>query len=166
MHNATGLVQTGRTALIDVNRGSVMTLRLAMAPALLAATFTIAACAPVNGGPNGGSSGQTAANATARQCIFQRDIRNFRVSNDGRNVYVRTGSKSVYQLETLGVCPDLENALAIGFKPNGGLTRLCVGDWTRIVSAPRDFDNTPCSVRMVKGLTDAEVAALPARDRP
>jgi len=163
VHNATGLVQTGRTAVIDFNRGSVMTLRLAMAPALLAASFTIASCAPVNGG---GSSGQTAANTTARQCIFQRDIRNFRVSNDGRNVYVRTGMKSVYQLETLGACPDLENALAIGFKPNGGLTSLCVGDWTRIVSAPRDFDNTPCSVRMVKGLTDAEVAALPARDRP
>jgi len=159
VHNVVGSVQTGRT---DFNRGSVMTLRLAMAPALLAASFTIASCAPVNGG----GGGQTAANTSARQCIFQRDIRNFRVSNDGRNVYVRTGTKSVYQLETLGVCPDLENALAIGFRPNGGLTSLCVGDWTRIVSAPRDFDNTPCSVRMVKGLTDAEVAALPARERP
>jgi len=161
VHNVVGLVQTGRT---DFNRGSVMTLRLAMAPALLAASFTITSCAPEE--PVNGGGGQTAANTSARQCIFQRDIRNFRVSNDGRNVYVRTGTKSVYQLETLGVCPDLENALAIGFRPNGGLTSLCVGDWTRIVSAPRDFDNTPCSVRMVKGLTDAEVAALPARERP
>ncbi|MEN5113111.1 DUF6491 family protein [Brevundimonas diminuta] len=138
-----------------------MIRRLVMAPALLAATFTIASCAPVSG-----AGDQTAASAAPRQCIFQRDIRNFRVSNDGRNVYVRTGMKSVYQLETLGVCPDLENALAIGFRPNGGLTSLCVGDWTRIVSAPRDFADTSCNVRMVKGLTEAEVAALPARDRP
>jgi hypothetical protein len=141
-----------------------MTLRLAMAPALLAATVAVASCAPVSGG--GAGAGQTAANATPRQCVFQRDIRNFRVSNDGRYVYVRAGMKSVYKLETMGVCPDLENALGIGFKPTGGLSSLCVGDWTRVVAVPRTHDATPCSVRMVGAMSEAEVAALPARERP
>lgn len=142
-----------------------MTVHLAIAPALLgAATLAVAACAPVSGA--GAGADQTAANATPRQCVFQRDIRNFRVSNDGRNVYVRAGMKSVYQLETMGACPDLENALAIGFKPTGGMTSLCVGDWTRVVAIAGGQGDTPCSVRMVGALSEAEVAALPARDRP
>lgn len=140
-----------------------MTLHLSIPSALAAATLAVSACAPVNGA----APDQTAANATPRQCVFQRDINNFRVSSDGRRVYVRAGMKSVYQLETMGACPDLENALAIGFRPTGGLTSLCAGDWTRVVAAGGGSgDAGPCSVRMVGPLTDAQVAALPARDRP
>jgi len=42
-------------------------------------------------------------------------------------------------------------------------TRLCAGDWTMlsVSSAP-----APCRAQVVKRLSPAEVAALPARDRP
>lgn len=138
-----------------------MTLRLIIAPIALTTAVSLAACAPVDG-----ADGNAVA-ATPRQCLFQSDIRNFRVSEDGRNVYVRAGRQTVYRLETMGFCPDLENALAIGFKPRGGLSTLCVGDWTQVVpvvgSAPQA---APCSVRMTGALTEAEVAALPSRSRP
>lgn len=136
-----------------------MSIRIAIASTLLAAAAATAGCAPMGG------ADKTAA-ATPRQCIFQTDIRNFRVSEDGRNVYVSGLNKTVYRLETMGVCPDLENALAIGFKPEGGFSSLCVGDWTRLVPASGTVNHMPCSVRMTGALTEAEVAALPARDRP
>lgn len=137
-----------------------MSIRIAIASTLLAAAAATAGCAPM-----GGAADKTAA-ATPRQCIFQTDIRNFRVSEDGRNVYVSGPNKTVYRLETMGACPDLEHALSIGFKPEGGFSSLCAGDWTRLVSNTGTFTHMPCSVRMTGALTEAEVAALPARDRP
>lgn len=138
-----------------------MSVRFAIASGLLAVlAAATAGCAPMKG-----SADRTAA-ATPRQCVFQTDIRSFRVSQDARNVYVRGLNSTVYRLETMGACPDLENALSIGFQPAGGLSSLCVGDWTRIVPVAGSHDRMPCSVRMTGALTEAEVAALPARDRP
>jgi hypothetical protein len=56
--------------------------------------------------------------------------------------------------------------MGLAFLPQGGLTRLCTGDWTMIVPNGATPPVTPCRVRIVMKLSDAEVAALPARDRP
>jgi len=127
---------------------------------ILSAVSVLAACAPVST-PSDGATTAT----TARTCIFQNDIRSFRVSNDERNVYVRGLDKTVYRLEVAGACPELNNTLAIGFAPRGGVNSLCTGDYTRLVvgGSPSAM---PCSVRMAGALTEAEVAALPARERP
>ena len=136
-----------------------MSARLVSAIVLSAAS-ALAACAPVSTSADG-----VATAATARPCIFQNDIRSFRVSNDERNVYVRGLDKTVYRLEVAGACPELDNTLAIGFAPRGGMNSLCTGDYTRLVVGGSP-STMPCSVRMTGALTEAEVAALPARERP
>lgn len=136
-----------------------MQIRLLAITAIAAA---MTACAPVQS-PDG-----TAATATAsapRKCIFQNDVRSFRVSRDERNVYVRGLDKTVYRLSVMGSCPELDTTLAIGFAPMGGVSSLCTGDYTRLVvgGSPSAM---PCNVRMVGTLTEDELAALPERDRP
>jgi hypothetical protein len=135
-----------------------MVVRLAYTAAAL---FALTACAPVSKP----ADGTTTAAANARKCFFQRDVRSFRVSADGRKVYVRELDKTIYRLDVAGSCPELRDALAIGFAPMGGTSSLCTGDYTRLVAGGSP-SAMPCSVRMAGALTDAEVAALPERDRP
>ena len=56
---------------------------------------------------------------------------------------------------------DLASAMRLAVADN--TTRLCAGDWTMmsVSSAP-----APCRAQITKRLSPAEVAALPARDRP
>jgi len=129
-------------------------------PSLLVAASGLVAmtgCAPT------ASTEQTASAAPVRQCVFQDQIQSFRVRDQA--LYIRGSGKTVFQLETASYCPDLESAIGIAFLPQRGMTSLCTGDWTQVVptGAP---PITPCRVRVVKRLTEAEVAALPARDRP
>ena len=139
-----------------------MSVRLISA-ALLGAAASLSACAPAS--PEIQNDVRNGASATARACVSQRDIRNFRVSNEERNVYVRGPNRTVYRLEVVGVCPDLDRTLGIGFAPRGGVNNLCTGDMTRLVfgGAPSAM---PCDVRMAGAMSPAEVAALPDRERP
>ena len=118
----------------------------------------MAGCAPTT------SSERIDTDRSARQCLFQDQITSFRVRND--TIYLRGSGKSVFQLEAAGHCRDLENAMGLAFLPQGGLTNLCTGDWTMVVPSGATPPVTPCRVRIVKRLTDAEIAALPDRDRP
>lgn len=124
---------------------------------ITAGSLAMTACAPVQG------PGATASEPS--QCIFQNDIRNFRVSRDEREVYVRGLNRTVYRLSVTGPCPDLDRTPGIAFAPLGGVSRLCPGGHTRLV-----IGGSPspvlCNVRMIGALTEAEVAALPERDRP
>jgi len=56
--------------------------------------------------------------------------------------------------------------MGLAFLPQDGLSRMCTGDWTMIVPSGATPPVTPCRVRVVKRLSDAEIAALPERDRP
>jgi hypothetical protein len=145
---------------LEISWSNAMSARLAPVVVLSAAS-ALAACAPVAAPADGAAT--IAANA--RKCFFQGDVRSFRVSADGRKVYVRELDKTIYRLEVAGSCPELRDALAIGFAPMGGTSSLCTGDYTRLVAggAPSAM---PCSVRMAGALTEAELAALPERERP
>ena len=50
--------------------------------------------------------------------------------------------------------------------PDASLSRLCTGDFSRILVSGGPTPRQPCRVQVVKKLTEAEVTALPARDRP
>lgn len=133
------------------------------APALLiaAGAAALSACAPSTATTDVGprESGE-------RRCLFQDQIQSFRVAQDARTVYVQGGDRSVYKLEAAGACRDLDNAMGLAFLPQGGLTRLCTGDWTQVVPSGATPPVMPCRLRIVSVLTEAERAALPARDRP
>lgn len=138
-------------------------------PSLIAAPFlgvlalgALAACAPMTAP---GADAAATASTGARKCLFQDDVRSFRVSRESRSVYVRGLGKTVYRLEVMGACPELADALAIGFAPLSGGNNLCTGDYTRLVVGGSHAP-LPCSVRMTGALSEAEVAALPERDRP
>lgn len=131
-----------------------MSRRLLIAAA--AGATALAACAPMAPG----DSAPTASRGS--QCFYTDQVDNFRGNN--QSIYVRARNKDVFELQTFGMCSDVDFAFAIAFVPDGGLSRLCVGDTSRLLVGvpPRE----PCRVQVVKKLTEAEVMALPSRDRP
>ena len=128
-------------------------------PLLIVSAIALSACAPTTT-----STQRTESVGPERQCLFQDQIQSFRVRD--QSIFLRGSGKTVFQLEATGYCRDLDGAMGIAFLPQGGLTQICTGDWTMIVPSGATPPVTPCRVRIVKKLSDAEIAALPARDRP
>lgn len=131
-----------------------------MFPLLLVAAgaTALSACAPMTGA----RPAQTAS--SERQCFYADQVDNFRGNN--QTLYVRARNKDVFELNTVGYCDNIDFAFSIGFVPDAGFNRLCTGDLSRILVSGGTPPRAPCRVRVVKKLTDAEVMALPARDRP
>jgi hypothetical protein len=125
---------------------------------LIVGAVALAGCAPT------ASTERAESVGPERQCLFQDQIQSFRVRD--QTIYLRGSGTTVFQLEAAGHCRDLDGAMGLAFLPQGGLTQICTGDWTMIVPNGATPPVTPCRVRIVKKLTDAEIAALPARDRP
>ncbi|WP_292085604.1 MULTISPECIES: DUF6491 family protein [unclassified Brevundimonas] len=133
-------------------------------PALLTATASLVAlagCAPTASNPTAAST-----SAAQRQCLFQNDVQSFRVRSSDQTVFVRGIGKAVFELQVSGACRDMDHAMGMAFWPQRGLDRLCTGDTTQIVFSGGTPPATPCHARIVKKLSEAEVAALPDRDRP
>ncbi|MGO4411208.1 MULTISPECIES: DUF6491 family protein [unclassified Brevundimonas] len=132
-------------------------------PLLLVAVSGVAAlagCAPTT------STERATSVGPERQCMFQDQIQSFRIRSPDQTIFIRGSGKTVFELETAGYCPNLEDAMGLAFLPQRGLDRLCTGDWTMVVPSGATPPVTPCRVRIVKRLSEAEVAALPERDRP
>lgn len=131
-----------------------------MFPLLLVAAgaTALSACAPMTGT----KPAETAS--SGRQCFYADQVDNFRGNN--QTLYVRARNKDVFELQTFGFCSDIDFAFGIAFLPNSGINRLCTGDLSRIVIAGGASPRAQCRVQVVKKMTEAEVAALPARDRP
>ena len=125
---------------------------------LIVGAVALAGCAPT------ASTERAESVGPERQCLFQDQIQSFRVRD--QTIYLRGSGTTVFQLEAAGHCRDLDGAMGLAFLPQGGLTQICTGDWTMIVPSGATPPVTPCRVRIVKKLSDAEIAALPARDRP
>lgn len=130
-----------------------------MVPLLMVAAGATALSACGLSGTNPPPSG-----ATERQCFFADQVDNFRGNN--QTLYVRARNKDVFELKTLGYCDNIDFAFGIAFLPNSGINRLCTGDLSRIIVAGGAEPRAQCRVQVVKKLTEAEVAALPARNRP
>lgn len=129
-----------------------------ISPLLIAAVGVIAlpACAPTPGTDTASSS------ASNRQCFSPGPGINFRGNN--RTFYLRSGNEDVFELKTVGSCPEIDFTLSITFVQRLG--RLCTGDTTHITMADGLTPRTVCQVQVVKKLTEAEIEALPSRDRP
>lgn len=127
-------------------------------PLLIVGAIALSACAPTTAA----KPAETADGV--RQCFYADRVDNFR--GDGQTIYVRARTKEVFELQSFGVCPDIDFAYGITFLPNSGVSRLCAGDLTRILTSGGSSPRTECRVQVVKKLTEAEVAALPSRSRP
>ena len=113
------------------------------------AGLALSGCAPMDG-PGYGASG-------ARECFYVSHARSFSGGEDGR-IYVRTGVHEVFELQTVGFCPDIDWTHRIGLDPRGS-NRVCTGfDLDLIVEDPVSGPNR-CMVRTVRRLSDEEAAA-------
>ncbi|MBX9709013.1 MAG: hypothetical protein K2X61_13900 [Caulobacteraceae bacterium] len=125
---------------------------------LLALPVLLSACAPVEGANSTDSS-------EPRACFLAQQATSFRADGQ-QSVYIRTVGRDVFRLDT-SVCPGLETNFQIGLDPGLGFSsRLCQGDTVRLIARGYSSPVEACSARVMGRLTDAEIEALPARNRP
>lgn len=125
----------------------------------LLAIAALAGCAPTGAARTANSNEQ----ASARTCFRTMNVRNFR-AEDWQTLYVRTSSQDVFQIQSAGVCKDLESAIGIELRPLDGFSNLCTGDFATLnVGSP---GRSTCRVQIAKRLSADELAALPSRVRP
>lgn len=103
---------------------------------------------------------------TQDQCFRTDQIQSHKIA-DGRTILLKVQGKGVYRLTTAGLC-------AVASGPQETLVTSTVGDSGR-VCRPIDLDlkilrpggaTSPCIIQSITRMTDAEVAALPAKKRP
>lgn len=128
----------------------------------LAAVLT--SCAPTT--ETAATGGE--ASARARQCFSVQQVDNFRQGRP-EQVFLRVGRNDVYEMSAAGGCRDLDFAIRLAIVPDlGGSvgSRLCTGDWARVIVPGSSSAATTCRVRIERKLTADEIAALPERQRP
>ena len=135
-----------------------------MRAAALASLTLLSGCAPMGAGQTGPTM---ASQDPARQCFSPSQVTNFRQGGDDRSIYLKVNTRDVYQLQS-GGCSDLNFTNSIQISQQlGDASRVCVGDTARLVpGGGSNLVNLPCLARVEKKLTEAEIAALPGRDRP
>lgn len=128
-------------------------MRTPIALAVLA--LSASACAPTAGmdGPR-----------EPRQCFFVNEVQSF-ASSDDRKVYVRTGRNEVFELTTFS-CNNVDWSTSIGIAARGGGSSVCSGFDAELIVPDIGAGQRTCPVTAVRRLTEAEIAALPPRDRP
>ncbi|MFC5344117.1 hypothetical protein ACETK8_18750 [Brevundimonas staleyi] len=133
--------------------------------ALLAAlaTTAVAGCAPTEGTAPGARIGTPGGGA--RQCFQPDRIVNF-TRGETEQVNVRLLGGGVFSIRT-GGCPDVATANALAVTPATGIgSQVCVGDSVRVALPGARFGPNQCLARIERSLTEAEVGALPSRQRP
>lgn len=131
--------------------------------ALLVVLSGVAACAPTEGAAPGSGIGRP--DGGARQCFQPDRITNF-TRGETEQIYVKVLGGGVFALRS-GGCPDLGNSNALLITPATGVgSQVCVGDSARITVPGTSFGPNQCLARVERSLTEAEVEALPGRQRP
>lgn len=98
-----------------------------------------------------------------RACFYVNNVSNY-ASDDDETVFVRVGVKDVYRLDLMGHCHDVGSALKLGLETRGSSFVCDALDVT--VVAGSSIGPQRCPVTKVTKLTEAEVAALPKKQRP
>lgn len=102
---------------------------------------------------------------TSSACFHGSSADGFSAAND-RTVYVRAGVRDVYELKLFAPCFDVNWAQHIALRSRSS-DFICEG--TNVdyeVISPSPLGRQRCQVTSVRKLTEAEVAALPKKDRP
>lgn len=102
--------------------------------------------------------------AESRQCFFSRDVNNFEAVDD-TTVNIRVGVKDIYQVKLLVPCPDVRFNQSLGIRTTGGSSQICTGLDVELIS-PSPIGPQRCPATSVRKFSDAEVAALPKRQKP
>jgi hypothetical protein len=123
-----------------------------------AAGAVLVACAA-----DGPQPARAAAADSARQCFNARNVYNFHAVND-RTVLVEVGTKRIYELQIVGVCPEIDWTQKLAIRTTGGSSWICRGlDAELVVPSPSGVER--CPVVGTRELTPAEVEAYRASRR-
>ena len=127
----------------------------ATATAALLATGTVAfAAPPSNAGP-----------PTLERCFNVEEVERFHGHGD-QTLIVRTRVDRYYAIGFVGRCPNvLRPDATIRLESRVPSSQICTANDLRATIIASDFPQT-CAVASLTALSAAEVAALPARDRP
>lgn len=95
--------------------------------------------------------------SSEQACFFSRQINGYAEAPDGPGgdrLYVKTGARERFLLETWGPCPDLDWSFRIGIDTRFSGS-LCTGD-TATVFVPSTVDGVPtrCSARILGKVTE------------
>ncbi len=117
-----------------------------------------AACAP---GPD-----MAMPDGSERACFMSDRVINFR-AGQSPSIYVKALGGDVFEVQTTSYCSGIESANTLAFTPLiGSSTRTCVSDSLSIDVAVAGVSSNRCRARVVRQLSEEEVAALPSRYRP
>lgn len=130
--------------------------------ALATLPFALSACAPSS--ETASAVAGSDAPRPERRCFQTALVNNFRANQ--QTVYVKVGTRAVYELSAAGVCPDADTAFRIAMVAIDGGSSICVGDMVTLVVPDSGSAQGTCRARVDRQLTDDQVAALPERLRP
>jgi len=142
-------------------------MRAALTVSVVASALALAACAPMDAGGQAWAMPYGGGSPRARECFSPSQVTNF-TQGRSNQLFLRVGRNAVYELSAAGGCQDMDFAMQIALLPDAGMagSRLCTNDWARIVTSGSAASASVCRVRISRQLTEAEVAALPSRQRP
>lgn len=129
----------------------------------LSAALLATSCAPTTG-PEGAETRPT----SARQCFSIQQVTNFRQGRPDQ-IFLRVGHSDIYELNGAGGCSSVNFANRVAIVPDmvgSGGSRLCSGDWARVVVPGAASPADTCRVRISRKLTAEEIAALPSAYAP
>lgn len=120
---------------------------------VLAGAVACVSCAPIE------EQAEPAGLSTDRQCFFSRQINGYGDAPDGPRgdrIYISTGVRERFLLETFGSCPELDWSHAIALDTRGP-SSLCTGDTATLI-VPRGLDRRPdrCTVRVLGRMIDQD----------
>ena len=117
----------------------------------------VAACAPVTPPPG------AVASLPAGQCFFASTITGFKEAGGGVNV--RAGTSDVYRVAFASRCDGLSGADRVLLDSRAGGASVCAGLDVDLILATASGPRR-CPGQAIRKLSPAEVAALPAAERP
>jgi hypothetical protein len=103
------------------------------------------------------------ARGNGQQCFLPRQVSGFNAETRD-TVFVTVGTRSIYQLDIVGVCPEVDWSQRIGIRSRGGGSWVCHGlDAELIVPSPTGVQT--CPVTNVRQLAPEEARAYRERRR-
>jgi hypothetical protein len=104
---------------------------------LVSAALLAAACAAV--APQAPAAGA----ANARQCFNARSVNNFHAISDNA-VIITVGTNRYYQLDIVGVCPEIDWSQSVALRSTSGSSFVCEGlDAEFLVPSPSGLQRCP-----------------------
>ena len=104
--------------------------------------------------------------APKNECFFVSQFENWRPGADEKTMYIRVSSRRFYRLDMANRCSEMSWPGATLVNHFRGSTICSPLDWDMKVSQGAGGMAAPCIVKKMTRLSDAEAAALPAKQKP